>query len=107
MSQENKPAAIPFGARVRKSPFFDSTRKDGAKAFSVYNHMYFPTSYAGTESEYDSLINDVTMWDVAVERQIEINCPDAYEFIRRLTPRNLDKCEIGRCLYVILTDHNG
>ncbi|MFQ3287582.1 MAG: glycine cleavage system aminomethyltransferase T, partial [Porticoccaceae bacterium] len=107
MSQESKTAAIPFGARVRKSPFFDSTRKDGAKAFSVYNHMYFPTSYAGTESEYDSLINDVTMWDVAVERQIEINGPDAYEFIRRLTPRNLEKCEIGRCLYVILTGHNG
>jgi len=107
MSQENKTAAIPFGARVRKSPFFNSTRKDGAKAFSVYNHMYFPTAYAGQESEYDSLINDVTMWDVAVERQIEINGPDAYEFIRLLTPRNLEKCEIGRCLYVILTGHNG
>ena len=107
MSQENKSAAIPFGARVRKSPFFDSTRKDGAKAFSVYNHMYLPTAYAGSESEYHSLVNDVTMWDVAVERQIEINGPDAYEFIRLLTPRNLEKCEIGRCLYVILTGHDG
>ena len=107
MSQESKTAAIPFGARVRKSPFFDSTRKDGAKAFSVYNHMYLPTAYAGTESEYHSLVNDVTMWDVSAERQIEINGPDAYEFVRLLTPRNLEKCEIGRCLYVILTDHNG
>ena len=107
MSQKNKAATIPFGARVRKSPFFDSTRKDGAKSFSVYNHMYMPTAYAGTESEYNSLVNDVTMWDVAVERQIEINGPDAYQFIRLLTPRNLEKCEIGHCLYVILTGHNG
>lgn len=95
MSQENKTAAISFGARVRKSPFFDSTRKDGAKAFSVYNHMYLPTAYAGTESEYHSLVNDVTMWDVSVERQIEINGPDAYEFIRLLTPRNLENVRLG------------
>jgi len=79
MSEENKNASISFGARVRKSPFFDSTRRDGAKAFSVYNHMYMPTAYAGTASEYESLVNDVTMWDVSVERQIEINGPDAYE----------------------------
>ena len=107
MSKENKNASISFGARVRKSPFFDSTRRDGAKAFSVYNHMYMPTAYAGTASEYESLVNDVTMWDVSVERQIEINGPDAYEFVRLLTPRNLAKCEIGHCLYIILTDQNG
>jgi len=104
---DNKAATISFGARVRKSPFFDSTREDGAKSFSVYNHMYMPTSYAGTEAEYTSLVNDVTMWDVSVERQIEINGPDAYEFIRLLTPRNLEKCAIGHCLYIILTDHKG
>ena len=107
MSKENKNASISFGARVRKSPFFDSTRRDGAQAFSVYNHMYMPTAYAGTASEYESLVNDVTMWDVSVERQIEINGPDAYEFVRLLTPRNLAKCEIGHCLYIILTDQNG
>ena len=107
MLQNNQSASISFGARVRKSPFFDSTRNDGAKAFSVYNHMYMPTAYANGNDEYNSLVNDVTMWDVSVERQIEINGPDAYKLVRILTPRNLEKCEIGHCLYIVLTDHNG
>ncbi len=107
MLQNNQSASISFGARVRKSPFFDSTRNDGAKAFSVYNHMYMPTAYANGNDEYNSLVNDVTMWDVSVERQIEINGPDAYKLVRMLTPRNLEKCEIGHCLYIVLTDHIG
>lgn len=107
MLQNIPTASISFGARVRKSPFFDSTRNDGARAFSVYNHMYMPTAYADGTDEYNSLINDVTMWDVAVERQIEINGPDAYKLVRMITPRNLEKCEIGHCLYIVLTDHTG
>ena len=107
MLQNTQPASISFGARVRKSPFFDSTRNDGAKAFSVYNHMYMPTAYADGNDEYSSLVNDVTMWDVSVERQIEINGPDAYKLVRMITPRNLEKCEIGHCLYIVLTDHTG
>ena len=107
MLQNTQPASISFGARVRKSPFFDSTRNDGAKAFSVYNHMYMPTAYADGTDEYNSLVNDVTMWDVSVERQIEINGPDAYKLVRMITPRNLEKCEIGHCLYIVLTDHTG
>ena len=47
------------------------------------------------------LINDVTFGDFAAERQIEINGKDAYNFVRYITPRNLEKCEIGFCKYII------
>lgn len=107
MTQISHPASISIGARIRKSPYYNSTRKHGAKSFTIYNHMYMPTAYAGNDAEYHSLTNDVTMWDVAAERQIEIKGPDAYEFVRRLTPRNLEKCELGRCMYILLTDHKG
>ena len=107
MSNSNKPATISFGSRIRKSPYYDSTRKYGAKAFTIYNHMYMPTSYTSPEEEYLSLVNDVTMWDVAAERQIEINGPDAYDFVRTLTPRNLEKCELGHCLYILLIGEDG
>ena len=33
---------IGIGSRVRKSPFYDSTIEAGAKAFTIYNHMYIP-----------------------------------------------------------------
>ena len=107
MTTNFPPANISFGSRIRKSPFYDSTRKYGAKSFTIYNYMYMPTSYTSSEEEYFSLIKDVTMWDVAGERQIEINGPDAYAFVRTLTPRNLEKCEIGHCLYILLTGEDG
>ena len=107
MTTNFPPANISFGSRIRKSPYYDSTRKYGAKSFTIYNYMYMPTSYTSSEEEYVSLTNDVTMWDVAGERQIEINGPDAYNFVRTLTPRNLEKCEIGHCLYILLTGEDG
>ena len=107
MSIVHPPANISIGSRIRKSPFYDSTRKYGAKGFTIYNHMFMPTVYTSPEEEYSSLVNDVTMWDVAAERQVEINGPDAYDFVRTLTPRNLEKCEIGHCLYILLTGEDG
>ncbi len=54
------------GARVRKSPYFESTLKAGCKEYTTYNHMYFPVYYNTPEEDYWSLVNDVTLWDVAV-----------------------------------------
>ncbi|MEE9291777.1 MAG: glycine cleavage T C-terminal barrel domain-containing protein [Acidobacteriota bacterium] len=98
---------ISIGPRVRKSPFFESTVRCGVKAFTIYNHMYMPTVYTDPVTEYWSLVNDVTMWDVSCERQIEITGPDAARFAQYLTPRNLSKYSVGRCRYILLTDTDG
>jgi len=98
---------ISIGPRVRKSPYFDATMRWGAKAFTVYNHMYMPTHYGDPVSEYWSLVNDVTLWDVSCQRQIVIKGPDAKRFMELLTPRDLSDCPSHRCLYVLLTDENG
>ena len=39
MNNIDPSAYISFGSRIRKSPFYNSTRKYGAKAFTIYNHM--------------------------------------------------------------------
>jgi len=98
---------ITFSTRIRKSPFFDSTLKWGCKGFTVYNKMYMPTFYNTFVDDYWSLVNDVTLWDVAGQRQIEITGKDAERFIEFLTPRDISKCKIGQCMYVILTEKNG
>jgi glycine cleavage system aminomethyltransferase T len=49
----------------------------------------------------------VTLWDVGVERQIEISGPDAFEFTNLLVPRDLSKCEVGQCKYVFITSEDG
>ncbi len=96
-----------FGTRVRKSPYFESTLKAGCKEYTTYNHMYFPVYYNTPEEDYWSLVNDVTLWDVAVERQLEITGPDAGVFAQLLTPRNLSELQPSQCKYVLNTNFEG
>tara|TARA_E500000081_G_scaffold56345_1_gene59113 strand:- start:877 stop:2007 length:1131 start_codon:yes stop_codon:yes gene_type:complete len=98
---------VVFSPRVRKSPFFLSTIKYGAKAFTVYNHMYLPISFEGTIPDYNNLIKGVQLWDVGVERQIQIKGPDAEALSQFLSPRNIKKCSIGQAMYAPLLDFKG
>jgi aminomethyltransferase len=98
---------IGIGTRIRKSPYFNSTIKYGVKGFTIYNKMYLPTGFSSPVEEYLSLINDVTFGDFAAERQVEVSGPDAFDFIKYINPRNLSKCDIGDCKYIVLTDSNG
>jgi aminomethyltransferase len=96
-----------MGARIRTSPYFDATRRYGCKAYTTYNHMYLPVYYESPEADFWRLVNDVSLWDVAGERQVEITGPDAARFTQLLTPRDLSKCAVGQCKYVVLTSDNG
>ena len=98
---------IIYTPRIRKSPFFEETVKAGASNFTTYNHMTMPVSYTSLEEEYKSLIEDVTLWDVAAERQVQIIGEDAAKFVQYLTPRNLSTFKDGFCRYAFLTDENG
>ena len=103
----NSNPEITFGTRIRKSPFFESTIKWGCKGFTTYNRMYMPTYYSSFVDDYWSLVNDVTLWDVAGERQVEIKGKDAEQFVEFITPRDISKCKVGQCMYIILTEKNG
>lgn len=94
-------------ARLRPSPFFEATRADGVTAFTTYNHMLMPTSFGHPEAEYWRLINGVAMWDVAVERQVELRGPDAGRLAQILSPRDLSTVKLGQGKYVPLCNHAG
>lgn len=100
-------ARLSFSPRIRKSPFFEATRRAGAAEFSVYNKMYLPMGYGDPEGEFRSLIDDVALWDVAVQRIVEIAGPDALAFMDLLTPRDLSSVGVGQCRYVLIIDQNG
>ena len=104
MTKDYRPASVFFYPRIRLSPYFEATQRHGAKAYSAYNHMLIPSWYGDTDDEYWALTNDVVIWDVAVERQLEIKGPDGFAFTNMLTPRDLNKCEVGQCMYVMITD---
>jgi glycine cleavage system aminomethyltransferase T len=95
------------GARLRRTPYFAATQRHGAKGYTVYNHMLFPICYSDLEEEYRHLLEHVTLWDVAVERQVEITGPDAFRFTDMLTPRDLTRCAVGQGKYVVITADDG
>ena len=107
MQSKNTDKNFGFGTQIRKSPFFDATVRWGATGFSVYNHMYIPRDFGDPEKNFWNLVNDAILCDVAVERQVEITGPDAFQFIQLLTPRDLSKLSIGQCKYVLITNEKG
>ncbi len=93
--------------RIRKSPYFYASRRHGVQSYTVCNRMYHPRHYDSPIAEYWRIVNDVTMWDVGVERQVEITGPDAFAFTNMLTPRDLSTCDVGQCKFVLNTDVDG
>ena len=98
---------IALGSRVRKSPFYESTLAAGVDSFTVYNNMYMPTGYGDPEAEYRRLTEGVAIWDVAVERQVEIAGPDAAKLTQFVSARDLTGMQIGRAKYAPMCDHEG
>jgi glycine cleavage system aminomethyltransferase T len=96
-----------FASWYKKSPYFQRTVEAGCTSWDLYNHMLIPTLYDDDIDEYWHLLNHVTLWDVAVERQVEIMGPDAARFTQLLTPRDLSKTAVGQCKYVLICAPNG
>ena len=95
------------GARLRRSPFYEATQRHGPKGFTVYNHTLFPINFDDFEAEYWHLLNHVTLWDVAVERNVEVTGPDGFRFAQLLTCRDLSACAVGQGKYVLITAPDG
>jgi aminomethyltransferase len=96
-----------FGPWYRRSPFFEATLRDGCTAYDIYNHMYLPGYFADPVEEYWALVNDVVIFDVGVERTVQVQGPDADRLIDRLTCRDLTSCAVGQGKYMIVTAPDG
>lgn len=98
---------VQSGARIRRSPYYEAEQRYGPKGYTVYNHMLFPIRFDDFEAEYRHLLEHVTLWDVAVERCLEISGPDGFAFTQLLTPRNLSACAVGQAKYVLVCAPDG
>ena len=93
--------------RIRKSPFFASTIKYGATEFHPYNGMWMPVGYDTPVNEYWNTIERAVLWDVGVQRCVEIAGPDAEAFTNLLTPRDVSKVQVGQCRYIVMINQDG
>ena len=93
--------------RLRGTPFTSRIEKQGVKSYTVYNHMLLPTTFSTPEEEYKHLKEHVQIWDVSVQREIEISGKDSSELVQLMTCRNLSDSKIGKCYYAPLVDSDG
>ena len=109
----NSDARMLISTRVRKSPWWHMSKAAGCRAYTVYNHLYHPRAYIAPEdgglmAEYEFLTKRVSMWDVAVERQIQVKGPDAAAFVNMLITRDVHALlPTMRARYVILCNQYG
>ncbi|MDP9329897.1 MAG: glycine cleavage system protein T [Actinomycetota bacterium] len=96
-----------FGPWYRRSPFFEATLRDGCTAYDIYNHMYLPGYFDDIVKEYWALVNDVVIYDVGVERTVEVSGPDADHLIDQISCRDMTKCQIKQGKYMIVTARDG
>ncbi len=100
-------AEIGPNTRLRVSPFYESTIAEGVAAFSPYNGMLLPVSFGDPQAEYHRLMSGVSQWDVGVQRQVQIQGPDAARLAQILSVRNLSSCKVNQGKYVPMCDHRG
>ncbi|MEP0964226.1 MAG: dimethylsulfoniopropionate demethylase [Roseobacter sp.] len=100
-------AFISPSRRLRRTPFSAGVEQAGVKSYTVYNRMLLPTVFESPQADYRHLKDHVQVWDVSVERQVELRGPDAARLMQMLTPRDLRGMLPGRCFYVPIVDETG
>ena len=90
--------------RLRGTPYTSRIEKQGATAYTVYNHMLLPAAFGSVEDSYHHLKEHVQVWDVAAERQVEISGKDSAKLVQLMTCRDLSKSKDGRCYYCPILD---
>ncbi len=100
--------SIAKSRRLRSTPYTSRIESQGVTAYTVYNHMLLPAAFGSLEDSYHHLKEDVQIWDVAGERQVEILGKDSAKLVQLMTCRDLSKSKDGRCYYCpILDDEAG
>ena len=98
---------IAKSTRVRSTPFTNRIEEYGVQSYTVYNHMLLPASFKGLEEDYDHLKKNVQLWDVSVERQVQIKGPDAALLTQLMTCRDLSQAKDHICYYAPIVDDQG
>ena len=106
------PVELLISTRVRKSPYWHLSHEAGCWRATVYNRIYHPRGYVrpedgGAAAEHEALTKHVTLWNVAVERQIRVEGPDAERFVDYVITRDATRIKSMHAKYVILCNEQG
>lgn len=101
------PTQLVLSRRLRGTAFEKRVFEAGVQSFTIYNHMTLPVAFSSNPEAYQHLCENVQLWDVAAERQVEVVGADALQLIELITPRDISRCKVGQCVYAPLADQDG
>ena len=91
--------------RIRRTPYTSKVEQAGVRGFSVVNHTLLPKAFQpSVEEDYWHLREHVQLWDVACQRQVQIQGPDAAKLVQWMTPRDINQALVGDCFYIPIID---
>jgi aminomethyltransferase len=89
-----------------RTPLFDRHVAAGARMVPFAGYE-MPVQYAGVIPEHMAVRTDVGVFDVSHMGEIEVEGPQAHEFLQRLLSNDLDRIEVGKAQYTLLTNEQG
>ena len=103
----NKSTTLPVGVkRFDKGPYFDFYHKED-NLYGVYAERFYPISIGtNTEEMYWNLRRKAVMYDVP-EKPIQIEGPQAGEFLDKVFSRKISTMKVGRGKYAIACYEDG
>ena len=103
----NKSTTLPVGVkRFDKGPYFDFYHKED-NLYGVYAERFYPISTGtNTEEMYWNLRRKAVMYDVP-EKPIQIEGPQAGEFLDKVFSRKISTMKVGRGKYAIACYEDG
>ncbi len=103
----NKSTTLPVGVkRFDKGPYFDFYHKED-NLYGVYAERFYPISLGNnTEEMYWNLRRKAVMYD-APEKPIQIEGPQAGEFLDKVFSRKISTLNVGRGRYAIACYEDG
>lgn len=99
-------AKLNVSRRIRATPYTTRVEALGVSGYSVVNHTILPKGFKqSVEEDYWHLKQNVQIWDVGCQRQVELSGPDAAYLAQLMTPRDLTDAKVGQCFYAPMIDH--
>src|SRR5947208_13330649 len=89
-----------------RTPLFDRHLGLGARMVP-YAGYEMPVQYEGVIAEHMAVRTDAGVFDVSHMGELEVEGPQAHAFLQSVLSNDLDRIEIGRAQYTLLTNEQG
>ncbi|MDB9772697.1 hypothetical protein OAC11_07845, partial [Alphaproteobacteria bacterium] len=94
-------------SRIKTTPYTSRNEEAGVLKYTVYNRTLIPTIFKSLKEDYFHLINYVQLWDVSVQKVIEIKGKNSLNLIKFLFCRNFNKVSPGKAYYAPIVNFEG